>query len=113
MPPIDFEEMASDAFEEIKCAVGIEATYFPKVGAPVDIVGIFDDRAQEVDPDTEIAISSNVYTLGIKLADLPNLPVKGDTVRIKNIDYRVIDSKEDGAPGVSAVLILQRVKGAQ
>lgn len=113
MPPIDFDELASDAFEEIKCALSTDALYLPKAGGQISIRGPFDDRAQEVDPDTEIAISSNVYTLGIKLADLPNLPVKGDIVRIKNIDYRVIDSKEDGAPGVSTVLILQRVKGAQ
>ena len=113
MPPIDFEEMASDAFEEIKCAVGIEATYFPKVGAPVDIVGIFDDRAQEVDPDTQIRVSSNVYTFGIKLSDLDFTPLKGDKIQIKDINYLVINALEDGVPDVSTVLVLHRETGAQ
>ena len=113
MPPIDFEQMTNEAFEEIKCAVGIEATYFPKVGAPKDIVGIFDDRAQEVDPDTEIRISSNVYTFGLKLSDLDFTPLKGDKIIIKDITYLVINALEDGVPDVSTVLVLHRETGAQ
>ena len=113
MPPNDFEEMVKDAFEEIKCAVGIEATYFPKVGAPVDIVGIFDDRAQEVDPDTEIRISSNVYTFGLKLEDLDSTPLKGDKIVIKDITYLVINALEDGVPDASTVLVLHRETGVQ
>lgn len=112
MPPIDFEQHTKDAFEEIKCAVGIAAIYIPKTGGQFSIVGIFDNRAQEIDPDTEIPVSSNVYTFGLKLDDIPFAPVKGDQLLIKTIRYRVIDVLEDGVDDVSVVLILHRVEGA-
>lgn len=109
MPPVDFDVLAARAFDQIKRSLTVEALYIPKTGAPKRIRGVFDDRVQEVDPDTERVISSNIYTLGIKLSDLSAVPVKGDRVRIKRIDYLVQDSREDGVPGVSTVLILQRV----
>lgn len=112
MPPKDFEDHAKDAFDRIKNSVGTKAnevTYQPKIGSAVKLKGIFDDRAQEVNPDTEQPISSNVYTLGIKLDDLPKAPLKGDKVTIKNTLYRVVDALEDGIPGVSTVLVLHRI----
>lgn len=110
--PIDFEALAKNAFDEIKCTLGIEALYRPKAGGQFSIRGVFDDRAQEVDPDTEIPVSSNVYSLGIKLADIsPFKPTKGDKVIIKNVSYRVIDSLEDGVPDASTVLILHKLEG--
>lgn len=109
MPPIDFDVLAASAFENIKCALGIEALYLPKAGGQHTIRGVFDDRVQEVDPDTDKVISSNVYTFGLKLADLPSSPVKGDKIVIKNIAYQVIDSREDGVPDVSTFLILHKV----
>ena len=113
MPPIDFEQLAKQAFDPIKNTLGIEATYFPKVGAPVDIRGVFDDRAQEVDVDGEIRVSSNVYTFGLKLDDLDFAPLKGDKLVIKDITYQVINALEDGVPDASTVLVLHRVTGAQ
>lgn len=109
MPPIDFEAQAKRAFDSIKCSLGIDVLYLPKTGGQHEIRGVFDDRAQEVDPDTEVVISSNIYTLGVKLNDLPNAPKKGDKVIIKNIQYKVIDSKEDGVPDASVVLIMHKL----
>lgn len=113
MPPIDFEQLAKNAFDPIKDALGISATYFPKVGAPKDIRGVFDDRAQEVGVDGEVSISSNVYTFGLKLDDLDFAPLKGDKLVIKDITYQVIKALEDGVPDASTVLILHRVTGVQ
>ena len=114
MPPtIDFDVLAASAFENIKCALAIEALYLPKAGAPKKIRGVFDDRAQEVDPDTDKVISSNVYTFGAKISDIPGKkPVKGDKLVIRNVAYQVIDSREDGVPDVSTVLILHKVQTA-
>lgn len=111
MPPIEFDNLCKGAFDEIKRTLAVSFTYQPKSGIGVfeNIRGVFDDRAQEVDPDTEIAISSNVYTLGVKLDDLPLAPSKGDKVIINSVSYKIIDSLEDGVPGVSTVLMLHRV----
>jgi len=112
VPPINFEDLAKCAFDEIKTGLGTKKNavcYQPKTGGVTKLFGIFDDRAQEVDPDTERTVSSNVYTLGIKLDDLPLEPCKGDLVIIKNIKYKVIDALEDGVPGVSTVLVLHKV----
>lgn len=108
MPPIDFETLAKTAFDKIKVNLGIDVNYRPKSGGSFQIRGVFDDRAQEVDPDTEIAVSSNIFTLGVKLDDLPRKPEKGDRATIKNVTYRVIDSLEDGVPDASTVLILHK-----
>lgn len=109
MPPIDFEDLAKPAFDQIKDSLGMAVTYEPKAGGSFPIRGVFDDRIQEVDPDTEVPVSSNIYSLGVKLDDLPFEPEKGDAVIIKNVKYKVIDSREDGAHGVSTFLILHKV----
>lgn len=112
MPPIDFEKLANPAFDVIKNTVGTKATYLPKAGGLIEVRGPFDDRAQEVDPDTERVVSSNIYTFGLKLDDIPSPPVKGDRLIINTIEYIVINANEDGVPGVSTVLIMHRSKGA-
>ena len=109
MPPRDFEDLAKCAFDSIKNALGVDLTYQPKIGGVFAIKGVFDDRAQEVDPDTEQPVSSNIFTLGIKLDDIPRPPVKGDKVVIKKQLYRVINALEDGVPDASVVLVLHRV----
>ena len=114
MPPGDFESLASAAFDEIKRGLGNkvgDATYRRKRDGRLikNIQGIFDDRAQQVDPDTEQVISSNLYTFGVKLADIQGDPEKGDQVIVKGVTYTVVDSLEDGVQGVSTVLVLHRL----
>lgn len=109
MAPRDFEILADDVIKHATCTLGRgEVRYQPKSGGEHKIRGVFDDRVSEVDPDTEVVVSSNVFTLGIRLADLPEKPQKGDKVIISEQTYRVIDSQEDGAPGVSVVLFLHK-----
>lgn len=112
MSPNDFETLAKTAFDKIKVGLGTkegDALYEPKAGGSIAIRGVFDDRIQEVDPDTERIISSNRFTFGINLNDIPAAPVKGDIVKIKGVSYKVIESREDGVQGVSAELILHKV----
>ena len=110
MPPQDFEDLAKGAFDSIKCGLGIDVSYRPKLGGVFSIRGVFDDRAQEVDPDTEQPVSSNIFTLGIKLDDIPRAPVKGDRVIIKKQVYKVINALEDGVPDASVVLVMHKVE---
>ena len=106
MPP--FENLAKGAFEAIKSALSTDVIYLPKIGGLFKIRGPFDDRAQAVDPDSEQVVSSNLFSLGIKLDDLPAPPKVGDTAKIKNVNYKVVDVQEDGAPDVSVVVILHK-----
>lgn len=110
MPPNDFASLANSAFDTIKNIVGNgEALYLPKSGGQFSVKGPFDDRAREVDPDTNQLISSNVFTFGLHLSDIPVSPSKGDKLIIDGTAYQVIKSEEDGVPGVSTVLILHKV----
>lgn len=75
-------------------------------GGTVSIKGVFD--AQHVAPSVGNGPESSMVApaLGIRLADLPRKPAKGDWVGIDGVSYRVIDSQEDGQGG--AMLILHR-----
>ncbi len=98
--PLDFDDLADDIHENVKCAFGETqaVTYLPLAGGSTVITGVFNDRHNVVDPDTERVIASNIITLGVKLADLPAIPVKNDKVSITKTGktYRVVNSEEDG-----------------
>ncbi len=99
MAPIDFRDCAKDVLETAICTFGESVIYTPKVGARLTIRGIFDNEFEQVDADTETVVASNVFTLGILLSDLKKPPEKGDRVIIRRIEYRVVDSQEDGVVG--------------
>lgn len=63
------------------------------------INGIFDELFEQVDPDTEVVVASNLITLGIRLKDLPFAPEKLDKVKLRGKTFFVVDSMEDGQGG--------------
>ena len=68
----------------------------PCRGGTFEIMGVYDERFQQIDPDTEEVIASNVPVVGIRLADIPFAPEQGDKVKVDGRWYRVTDSQEDG-----------------
>ena len=103
----DFRHHASDILDAAKFAFGEhdeKVLYSPKRGGTYEIVGIFDNQYEQVDPDTEQVVAANQPVLGVKLADLPGEPERGDKVQIRGKWYRVIDSQEDGVAGASLLL---------
>ena len=102
--PVDFRELACEVLDLCECVFGEDVTYEPIRGGSYEIRGIFDNQFEQVDPDTEVVIASNAPTLGVKLADLPGPPVKGDIVIIREKRFRVIDSQEDGVVGSTLLL---------
>lgn len=108
MPPNIFDEMACDI---VNCAIdafGKSAQYIPKAGGSFSIDGIFDNQFEQVDPDTEIVITSNAPMFDVKTKDLQGGKAeKGDKIKINEIIYKVIDSQEDGL--VATKLILHKV----
>lgn len=81
---------------------GTDLTYTPLVGSPVDIKGIFENKYVEVN-----GIQSLSPILTINLNDLEGDPVRGDTVTIGSVNYRILESRKDGLS--ASILILQKV----
>lgn len=82
-------------------ALGENAKYCHQAGGSVLIRAIFDLEAEQVDPNTEVIVSSNAPRLGVKLVDLLEAPREGDTVEVGTAIYRVVDSVEDGQGGAT------------
>lgn len=94
---MSFEELASGIHDVVKDTFGEEVAFTPLAGgASTSLKGIFNTRYQVVDPNGEQVVSSNQPTLGVKLADLPAPPVKGDFLLIREKQYQIHDSQEDG-----------------
>ena len=102
-----FGELTSDLLDRAvgDCAFGEPIEYtFTRRRITKKINGIFDEIFEQVDPDTEVVVSSNLLTLGIKLSDLPYPPEKNDRVKLRKTIYRVVDSQEDGQGGSELIL---------
>jgi len=110
MADSEFSSQVSDLLDCAAFAFGIDVTYMPVKGGSHAIKAIFDNQWEQVDPDTETVIASNLPRINVKLQDLKKLgivPCKKDRVDIKGVLYQVIDSQEDGQ-GASE-LILHKV----
>lgn len=81
--------------------------YRPLSGGTFTIRGIFDESWKEVDPETEVILSSTQPNLGIKLNELKDIkPRTGDSLTVRDNDFKVTDVVEDGQGG--ATLFLHR-----
>lgn len=78
--------------------------YRPKTGGTFTIRGIFDEAWEEVDPETEVMISSTQPNVGVKLNELSFKPVVGDQLTVLNQDFDVVEVVEDGQGGATLVL---------
>jgi len=87
---------------------GEEVRYSPTKGGDYRMVAVFDRNFQQVDPDTEVVIASNIPALGVNLNNMFEAPEQGDMVDIKGELFRVTDSQEDGQGG--ATLIMQKAE---
>lgn len=104
-----FDKLADKAFKSIRKTFNTPTEWLPKAGGRYSFLGIFDDSVMLIDPDTEVRISSNLFTLGYRVKDLPALPVVGDKAVINGNKYSVVEVKEDGVELVSGVMILHKV----
>ncbi len=81
---------------------GDDVSYTPNGGSASSIKGVFNNAWVDIE-----GVVSLKPTLRIKLADLDDSPGKGDEVEIDEVEYRVMESREDGHGGTT--LILQKV----
>jgi hypothetical protein len=99
-----FGDLADCILQASLDSFGEEVVYLPKTGGQETKCGIFDNRFEQVDPDTEMVVASNQVTLGVKLSDFSNPIAKNDKFIIREITYRVIDVQEDGVAGARVFL---------
>lgn len=91
---------------------GEPATFLPDGGPAAEVSGVFEaaHKLVEVDPGDNsnytVGVSSTAPALGIRLQDFPSAPEQGDGLRVRGLDYVIIDIHPDGHGG--AHLILQR-----
>ena len=94
-------DAATDCFGE-------DIIYLSRHGGRLSVRAIFDTPYEQVDPDTEVPISSNSIALGVKLKDFNPHELKiGDHFLVRDCKYRLIETQEDGQGG--GELILHRV----
>lgn len=102
MPP--FSDLESIVHDTIKDTFGEAVVYEPLSGGSYSLTGVFNDKHIAIDPNTEQTVSSNINSLGVKLADMQDPPKKGDFVTIRDVKYKVRDTQEDGEGWVNLFL---------
>ena len=105
---IDFRTHVNRVLKHCTSTFGESVKVFPKRGGVFNIVAIFDNDFQVIDPNTEQVISANQSALGINLNDVSFDLSVGDQVEVRKIRFKIIDKKEDGQGG--ATLLLHKLK---
>jgi hypothetical protein len=84
-----------------KCldSFGEEVIFTSQGLSPIPIQAIFDNEFQTVDPQTGTVVISTQPVIGVKDVHLPQKPSKGDRVKIRGVDYKIIDHQPDGQAG--------------
>ena len=89
---------------------GESVTYNPAAGGSFDIVGIYDDSWEGVDPSSGQMASMTAPMLGVRISDLNALSIvpvagmNGDQVIARGKTYRIIDVKTDGHAAYNLIL---------
>lgn len=97
-----FSNIANALFKPINKILGDELTYTYKVGGSDLISAVFENAYIEVQGVSTLKpILRNVVR-----SELDHVPVKGDSVSIGGVAYRVVDPQSDGLG--SYLLILEK-----
>jgi hypothetical protein len=83
---------------------GEKVDYRPTKGGSFLIDAVFDEFFEQVDPNSEEIVASNVPMIGIKANAIPFPPEQEDEVRIGQRRFKVVDSQEDGQGGISVLM---------
>ncbi len=103
----NFSTLTGSLLGAAMATFGTAATYQrASGGSPFTVSGVFDYVTVEEFSASGAPSQSKRPSLGVKLADFPAAPVKGDTLTVNSIGFRVSHIDEDGQGG--AMLILQK-----
>lgn len=99
-----WSELADLTLTATRDILGETAIFTPSVtGVPEAVEGIFQRPGLELNADGTPFRSSGP-ALGVRLADLSVLPVQGDAVTVRSVDYEVADVDPDGQGGAKLIL---------
>lgn len=104
---MSFRDLVSQTQDIALVSLGEEIIYHRPDGVfSKAIRGIFDAAATLVLIGNEPGISSTAPVVGVKLTDLPDAqkPAKGDYVTIRETEYDIVDSQEDGQDWFNLIL---------
>ncbi len=103
----NWQNLTSQVIDQCLGTFGEEVIYSGENLTPIRITAIFDNEFQQVDPDTGAVVISTQPMIGIKDNQLPQPPSKGDRVIIRDVEYKIIDHRQDGQG--SSKLLLNKV----
>jgi hypothetical protein len=100
------------AFQQCQRTFGDQAVYSPTGGSPFNIVALFTPNSIEVDLETSAPVVSSNPVVEVRAMDFPNPPRLNDSIKIKNVDYKVIEILPDYAGGISLIIKRNAIKGS-
>jgi hypothetical protein len=95
----NWQNLTAQVMDKCLGTFGEEVIYTAEDIGPVRINAIFDNEFQTIDPQSGAVVISTQPIIGVKDADLPQAPSKGDLVQIRGVDYRIVDHQQDGQAG--------------
>ena len=101
---ISFRDRVDRILQKCTKTFGESIEYYPRNGGFYSICGIFDNDYESIDPETEQLISSNQPVLGVNLNDVDFEMKINDTLKVRNLTYKVYEVREDGQGGASLLL---------
>ena len=107
----DFRNRVDKILKTATKVFGEDVTLLPKKGGRYSIKGIFDNEFEIIDTDTEQTVISNQPRIGINLHNLEIHPKVGDQIKIRNLNFKIVEVREDGQGGAS--LHLHKVSHGQ
>lgn len=104
-----FPDLVNDIDLAAQAHLGGETvTYQPELGAPVDVVGLFDAQYVLAKGTAEAGVEAVGPAVFLRIDDLPTDPEDDDPMlTIGGVDYRVVERRPDGMGGI--VLALRKV----
>ncbi len=101
---VDFRDRVDKILNAATRNFGEDVVWMPTNGGRYVIKGIFDHEYEAIDPDTEQVISSQIPALGVNLHSLNGRVKEGDRFKIRNLNYKAYEIREDGQGGATVFL---------
>jgi len=99
-----WSDIADAALTATRDVFGEAVTYTPSGGSGESITAIFEEAYEEVVLQGDVAVSATGPMCSVRIADLSQSPVAGDTITRSSVVYTVEDVRVDGGGGADLAL---------